>query len=127
MNIFEDIKLVWGGQEFTIPANRVMKCIAAVEEIITLGELHRFHATGAVPMVRLSQAFAVALRHAGAKVTDEEVYLGMFDKGEMLASTMNSIGTLLVMMVPPGAIKSKVADDKVGDVEAKKAETPPAA
>ena len=52
-------------------------------------------------------AYATALRHAGARVTDAEVYSGMFDKGNQQRAAMNAISALLALMVPPEHLQEK--------------------
>jgi hypothetical protein len=106
MAIFEEITLTWAGAEYSIKPNEVMGAIARVEEVITLSELAKFSQNGNVPFSRIAMAFASVLRYAGANVKDDEVYAGMF-AGAKDNSAMQSIQTLLALMVPPSALGAK--------------------
>jgi hypothetical protein len=110
MAIFEEIRLRWDGREFVVTPDRVMACIAKIEDHITLVELKGYAERGTAPLGKLASAFAAVLRHAGARVTDEEVYAGMFRSGAML----------LLMMIPPQSLQDAVAgeDAPTGKVRA---------
>ena len=113
MSIFEDIKLTWDGRDHVIPANRVMGAIARIEDVVTLGELQRYGEKQAAPLAKVAMAYGAVLRYAGASVTDDEVYAGIFS-GEgpnNHESILTSIYTLLAMMVPPEAMQ-KSAEEK---------------
>lgn len=101
MDIFKEVKLQWNGKEYVIPPNAVMMCIAKVEDVVTLAELVRYSNRNTMPLAKLAQAFGVVLRYAGANVSDDEIYLGMFADGDMKEKANNAITTLLVMMMPP--------------------------
>jgi hypothetical protein len=103
MAIFEEVSLTWEDVEYKIEPTKVMGAIAKVEEIITLKELLEYFQKNDAPMVKLSMAFGSVLRYAGAKVTDEEVYAGMFTEGRQ-DSIMTSIYNLLFMMIPPSVM-----------------------
>lgn len=100
MSIFQAVSVSWQGQTFTVPANRVLGAIASVEGVITLHELQAFAQRGTAPTALIAQAFGALLRYAGANCTDEEVYAGMFTSGNT-ASVLESVMTLLRLMVPP--------------------------
>lgn len=104
MAIFEEVSLRWGGEEYKIEPTKVMGAIARVEEIITLKELGEYAQKGDAPMAKLAMAFGSVLRYAGARVSDEEVYSGMFG-GEAQQTALMSITVLLQMMIPPTALK----------------------
>jgi|TARA_Y100000310_G_C20701393_1_gene830264 hypothetical protein len=105
--LFEDVTLVWKGEDYIIPANQVMRLIAKIEDIITLGRL----SAGDPPFGKVSQAFGVALRHSGANVTDEEVYAALFDSEGV--SVIAAVELLLMMMMPPEAMrKAEAAQEK---------------
>ena len=106
MRVFEDVNLAWKGREYKIESTKVMGAIAKIEEVITLKELGEYANRGDAPMAKLAMAFASVLRYAGAKVGDDEVYAGMFS-GESGASVMESLSSLLAMMIPPNALQSK--------------------
>ena len=78
---FEDVHLSWRGETFTVPASGQMRLIAKVEDALS-GDTGKqalsilFRREGP-PYTALASAYAAALRHAGAKVTDDEVYLSI--------------------------------------------------
>lgn len=103
MAVFQDIVLSWKGEDSTIPASRVLGAIAIVEEQITFPELLAAMQRGRPPLATIARAYGGVLRYAGAKITDDETYAGMFDAAEQ-EQIVASINALLVMMVPPGAL-----------------------
>ena len=103
---FEPVTLEWAGGKFTIPPDQMMGAIASIENVegATLAEIHGMMQTRrTVKMTVLARAFAALLRYAGAKVTDDECYVGMF-KGNTDSANRSSdaMMTLLAIMVPPG-------------------------
>lgn len=110
MRGFEDVTLSWGGEEFTIPADRQMRLIAVIEDALldhtgvpAVAVLSR---RGGPSQSRLSAAYGAALRHAGAKVTDEEIYLTLqADIAEQKVEVQNKIQAatlgLLAILSPP--------------------------
>ena len=55
-------------------------------------------------MTVIARAFAALLRYAGAKVTDDEVYVGMFiGNTDSKSAATTALLTLFAIMVPPGA------------------------
>lgn len=96
MAIFEDITLTFGGEDYTIPSNGVMRLIAKIEDVISLQEL-----TTQPKMSKLAEAYTVALVYAGCKkVKIEDVYATLFGEGGR-ENVEGSITTLIKMMVPP--------------------------
>ncbi len=102
---FEDYKLAWRDKEYTIPARQIMGAISRVEDIVTLSELQVFFQRNAAPLARIAEAYAAVLRYAGASVTADEVYAGMF--GNAAGNTGETVKAclfgLLELMVPPSA------------------------
>lgn len=112
MRGFDDVSFEWKGAKFVIPANKVMGAIARVEDIITLHELQRYSSKQSTPLAKLSMAYGALLRYAGCQVNDVEIYESMFGKGNVSANiVVESIVTLISMMVPPAAY---AGDDKAG-------------
>ncbi len=97
---FDDITLGWRGQEYRIPATRVLECIARVEEVITLHDVMEMGQTGRIRLAPISRGYAVILRYAGCKVTDDEAYAGIFKQGARQEDALQLIGALLTMMLP---------------------------
>lgn len=115
--VFEDFKIAWHGVEYVIPSDRVLPAIARVERIITAVELLRqIEDTGAVSMSRLSMAFGSLLRYAGARVTDDEIYSGMFGGEEPQRLILTTIEALLALMIPPGRKQAQAeGNGKMGE------------
>ena len=103
MSIFKQVQFSWDGEEYTVQADQVMGLIARIEEIITLQEL-----TGkrGAPFAKTAMGYGEALRYAGAKVSNEEIYAAMFkgDKGKAIHAAVNG---LLTMMLPPEEVAEK--------------------
>lgn len=100
MSIFDEIVLTWNGKEYKIPPGQVMGAIARIEDVLTLKELGGYAQRNDVPLAKVSQAYGVVLRYAGAHVKDEEVYAALFD-GNTQQAIIRSVETLLLMMIPP--------------------------
>lgn len=105
MSIFEQITVKWKEKVYHIPPDQVMQLIAKVENVVTLSELSACAQNKTLPLAKLSQAFGIVLRHAGASVSDEEVYGGMFEGGDMAINAQAAVSAILVMMIPPEYIR----------------------
>lgn len=101
--------MTWDGRKYAIPADRMMMTIARVEDIITMGELSAYFTTGRLPLAKLSQAFGIVLRTAGANVDDDQVYEGMFRAGgkEVQRRAVEAIGMLMQLMIPPAHLRAQ--------------------
>jgi hypothetical protein len=83
----KSIKLQWKGQEYLISEREVFEVAGEIEEVVTIGELAEM--AKRPKFVKLSRAYAVMLKFAGAKnVTAQDIH------SEIM-----------------GAIKGKSADD----------------
>lgn len=112
--IFQKVTLSWKGQQFEVAADRVMMLIAQIEDVITLPELSNPRGR---PLAKISMAYGAALRFAGAKVRDDEIYASMFAEGSAEASTI-AVSGLLQMMLPPSTVEiapSKKAEPPLAD------------
>lgn len=110
MSTFEEVKVSWKGQEAAIPPNNVLRAIAKIESVLTVGELGALAITGAPkPLAKISMAYGLLLRHAGIKVDDDEVYSAMFESGEQILQAGALINTLVSLMVPPAHLKEEPA------------------
>lgn len=106
-SIFEEVGLTWKGQEYVIPANKVMGLIEVVEDVITLEEL-----TTTVKRSKLSKAYLLALQYAGCKdATHELVYSAMFDQSGQ-QTIANAVNSILLMMIPPAHLQSSATPKK---------------
>lgn len=125
MNVFEDVTLSWDGKDYTIPANKMMKCIARLEEVVTLNELHGYALRGGAPIGKLAMAYGAVLRYAGATVTDEEIYLNLMRKLSDVG-IITSVKNILSLMLP-AEIRKKVEEGlAAADAGEKKPEAPQA-
>lgn len=118
MGIFEEVSFEWNGRKYSIPPDRILQCIAKVEDVITLVELHRFTEKTTVPYAKLAMAYGMILRHAGAQVEDAEVHEAMFKGGDATSTAVAAVNALLVMMIPPSIHRQKEAPGEVGKTEA---------
>ena len=106
MSLFKQVTLTWKGEEYTVPADQVMMMIAKVEDVLTLPEL--MNPKGR-PLAKIAMAYGTALRHAGAKVRDDEIYAAMFTTGEQASAATDAVNGLLMMMVPPSVVEQPAA------------------
>ena len=118
---FQNIILDHKDVEYVVDASKVMGLIDTVEEHITLGEIVQDQsARKTLRFGKLSQAYAAALRYAGAKVTDEEIYLSLLPQGKgpedadaMRRRSVEIVTALLQLMIPPDeATKGKDLGDQ---------------
>lgn len=123
MAIFEDIELEWEGVPYRLKGDGdIMRAIAAVEDHVTVGELVEASKSGRMPLGKLSCAFAAVLRQAGARVTDAEVYAGMWKDGGSVPMIIDAVQHLLAMMMPPSVMQDAAAETEAaaGEKHAKK-------
>lgn len=118
---FEPVTLSWKGAEYTVPADGQLLLIAKIEDALTGGRggqaITVLMASGGPSYVRLSQAYGAALRHAGADVTDEEIYLSIMSdmaeaKADVAAKVQGAIMGLLAIIAPPVALAISQGSDK---------------
>jgi hypothetical protein len=108
MAIFQEIKLFWKEDEFVIPPDRILGAVAEIEEIVTLPDLLLMMG-GKMTMARLSRAYGVLLRYAGAKLTDDQVYGGLVTRGETFEQMQVACIGLLAVMIPPHSVSEAPA------------------
>ena len=120
MSVFEDVTLHWDGEEYTIPANRVMRLIQAVEDVVTLPELQ--DCIVRMKAGRVAAAYGVMLRFAGVQVTDEEVYAGIFESQEQMQEILTEAGAILYRLIcPPQSLNAKKKTTKKKSKKKRKA------
>lgn len=102
MAIFEDIKLSFKGDDYTIPANRVLKTICKLEKEISLAELME----GNVKPGQLATLFNMILMDAGSEDKSDEIYSTFFASKDSAKNAGNATTALLLMMIPPEHLKS---------------------
>lgn len=114
MSIFSEVRLKWGDREYVIPAEDMMRCIAKVEDVITLAELYAFQQRETLPLAKLSLAYATMLQQAGAEnITADKVYTAMFSNApgvDKRALAVRAVRQLLVLMIPPEHLNKPPAE-----------------
>lgn len=128
-NAFDDVVFDWHGKEYRIPANRMLGAIARVEDVITMGQLGQHTQRGTPPVSKVAQAYGAVLRYAGVRVTDDEVYCGMFANGDLNNAVTDAVNSLFHIMMPPAARARMAALEHIEpeEVEAAPANPPAAA
>lgn len=117
--MFQDFSFEWNGRAHTIPADRIMGAIGAVEEHLTLHEIHAMMNTRrTVKMERLARAYGALLRYDGEKVSDEEVYASFFDEGVTRETVVASLTGLQALMIPPDHLAESEPGKPAGEQEA---------
>ena len=113
MPVFEEVKIEWEGKTYAIPSSQVLRTIAQVEDIISLGELGERSTSRKLPFAKLSMALGVILRAAGCDVTADDVYNSLFKNGgkEMPRRALDAVVLLNMLMIPPEHLREK-ADAK---------------
>lgn len=104
MSVFEDFRFEWNGREQIIPADRMMGAIAAVEEHLTLLEIHEMtKQRKTVRFERIARSYGALLRYSGVEVTDDEVYASFFADGAARHKLTASLIGLQQLMLPPSS------------------------
>lgn len=101
MGVFTDIEMLWSGKAYTIKSHRIMGLIAQVEDVITFNEIALFMRRQTVPMARLCEAYAVALKYAGAKVSGETIYQTVYAETDKQLVVLKAVTGLLALALPP--------------------------
>lgn len=114
MGIFQEVGLTWDGQEYVVPSEKVMGLVATIEDIVTLEEL----VSNGVKRAKLASAFCAALRYAGCRVDEEEVYASLF--GDTGVTTRATIDAILSIMIPPESVQKLMPPAKKPAAPAKK-------
>lgn len=111
--MFDEVCLTWKGEDYTVEPDNVLRLIAKVEDVITLGELFQYSSRGGAPLAKLAMSYGIMLRYAGVHVKDDDVYQALATGGAdgIIAAT----NTLLQMMVPPSDLVE--ATDSEGKTE----------
>lgn len=110
--IFEDITLEWNGVEYHLRGDdQVMRALAVVEDHITFAELIDGSTSGKIPLAKIASAYAAVLRQAGCyRVTNAEVYNGMFAGGVSAEAIQAALSGLMEIMIPPQTLRAAVDD-----------------
>ena len=81
MSGFQDVTLSWDGDDYKVAASNVFPLVAKIEDALVgnSGVQAGAYLLNTPPYARLAAGYGAALRHAGASVTDEEIYLSITD------------------------------------------------
>lgn len=129
MHGFKDVEIGWRGATYTLRAQGIMPLVAAVEDVLTGGSgrsvVEVLVSPAGPSMSRLCMAYGAMLRHAGAQVTDEEVYIAIQDdlangNADHLAKMQNYCTVLMEIMSPPLAMRIARELDPAGTDDEKK-------
>lgn len=110
MQGFEDVTLSWRGEDYIVPADQQLMLIAKIEDALAgeSGEqaLSVLMRSQGPPHARMAMAFGAALRHAGANVSDNDVYLSMQSdlskgKADRIAAIQMATVALISIVSPP--------------------------
>ena len=130
MHGFDDVTLGWKGDEFIVPANKMLMLVCKIEDALAgdSGEqaLTVLMRRQGPPQARLAQAYGAALRYAGAHVTDDEVYLSLQSElstgsAEGIAAIQGAVINLIAIVSPPlGSVLLAAGEKKSETVKPKK-------
>ena len=118
MKGFEDVKISWRGEEYVVPADGQLMLICKIEDALAGpsgdGAIVALTREGGPSHARLAAAFGAALRHAGAAVTDDEIYLSIMQdfadgKADVAVKIQGAVVALLSIIAPP--IAAALRDD----------------
>lgn len=101
----KEIIVKWKGEEYPITEDRAFEVADALEEIVTVFELHAMVSDiKALKVNKLARAFAALLTELGAKATPREVRSAIVDglKGQGDASQWGTIAMTLLSILFDG-------------------------
>ena len=87
MALRKELILNWEGKPFKLMVT--MQVIDKIEDSINIGRLLAQHATGDIRFSHVARFIALLLNEAGADVTQEDVYAGMFTDGDITAANLH--------------------------------------
>jgi hypothetical protein len=115
MAVFEDVVFGFKGDEYTVKATKIMRLIAMIEDIVTLGDL----TSGKVKLSKLAEAYTACLNYAGAETEIETVYESLFGT-DGAGNVQASITSLIMLMLPPSSYHPPEQDTAKKPVKRKK-------
>lgn len=99
MSLRTKLELNWQGKEY--PLLVTMEVIDRVEDKISAAALLAQMSTGDVRLSHVAKFLALVLSEAGANVTQEQVYIGMFEDGEhTIQSAQEMVGLVASAFFP---------------------------
>jgi hypothetical protein len=127
MRGFEPVTLTWKGASYTVAADNQLMLVARIEDALSDGAggsaITALTKVGGPGNARISMAFGAALRHAGADVSDNDVYLSIMDdfasgNADVAVKVQSAVLALIAIVAPP--IYAAIVDDsEVTDSEKK--------
>jgi len=122
MTGFDDVTLEWGGEKYTVSADRQMGLIMRIEDALSGDSGQQAISVLLAPegpsYGRLSSAFGAALRYAGADVSDLAIYNSIMEdmavqRGDVVVKVQRAVLALLAIIAAPIAEKmaSVITDD----------------
>ena len=87
MALRKELVLNWEGKKFKLMVT--MSVIDKIEDSINIGRLLAQHATGDIRFSHVARFISLLLNEAGAEVTQEEVYAGMFTDGDITPANLH--------------------------------------
>jgi len=117
MRVFEDFRIEWDGEEIVIPSNRVMGLIHTVETIIpplklTTMMVELAEDPTSIKPALISKVLSAVLRYGGKSVSEEDVYNGIFGKGDRAYAMAITIAALVEGIIPE-SLKREMTKDAI--------------
>lgn len=118
-SVFEDVTLIYKGEEFKVPSDKVMPLIEIIESQLPIEELAKI-SDSYIPRTKISKAYARALNYAGCNVKQEDIYASFFS-GESIENITSVINGLMQLMIPPEHLRQDISglDEKMEEAKTK--------
>lgn len=123
---FADVALEWNGAQYKVPADRVMRLVVQLEDILAGdgGENALDVLMNKRPPARIAAAYEAALNYAGADLAPGEVYLALMQsmaegRADHLRVTMDGVMAILALIAPPVHSRIMAAGGPGGSSEKK--------
>ncbi len=110
-DVFKDVHIEWEGQEYIIAKDQVIPAICIIEEFFTMQDLINDMTTGKIKVAKLSCCVCAVLNFAGASLSEDEVFRGLYKGKETREQITAVIRTLVLMMIPPEELEGLEAGD----------------
>ena len=107
MAINKTIKLSWHGVEYS--TSMTMRLVEKIEEHINLGVMVQQCSVGDLRFSKAARLIELVLQDAGAYVTAEEVFEGLFSGGEDIKGTVDAVTAILSTIFPEPKKKPTVS------------------
>jgi len=122
MEGFEPVTISWQGESYTVPADGQLMLVARIESALreATGKpaMQALLQRGGPDYAALAMGFGAALRHAGANVTDDAIYLSIQSdftvaRADTAIKVQNCIMALVSIISPPmGSALRSGGDEK---------------